>query len=269
MKNRATHASGGCEVRPRWVATARPPRPRRPRRRRRRSASGLRTRWPRPAAVGRGGQGGRGGRRGSGLLPWLWARRALGAIGSGTPFGLVRFCCGCWAGAARRVGSCRRPASSGPAAGRDFHLLLQLHQRDDAGPCSSLRRKTRSRKMSTATTFSGPRGVERLPLAGEALARRHVELVLVLEAAEQPAAAAGDLGRVEREVLVLGEREADGRELGEPGGAAVLPAAAADAAEPGRLVAHADLPELDPGPEHRLASSRTRARKSTRFSAVK
>ena len=44
-----------------------------------------------------------------------------------------------------------------------------------------------------------------LPSLGKRLRAVDVELVLVLEAAEQPAAAAGDLRRVEREALVLGE----------------------------------------------------------------
>ncbi len=47
---------------------------------------------------------------------------------------------------------------------------------------SSLRRKTRSRKMSTAMTFSDPRPVTIiLPSRGKALAGRDVKLVLVLE----------------------------------------------------------------------------------------
>src|SRR5438034_8211377 len=46
---------------------------------------------------------------------------------------------------------------------------------------------------------------------------------------QQPAAPAGDLRRVEREVLVLGERQTHGPELGQPARAAELPPAPADA----------------------------------------
>ena len=95
------------------------------------------------------------------------------------------------------------------------------------------------------------RGPHALPLAGESLAGLDVELVLVLEAAEQPPATARDLRGVEREVLVLGEREIDRPQLGEPGGAAVLPATAPDAGEAGGLVADPDLPQLDAGAEER------------------
>src|SRR5690606_14486237 len=94
-----------------------------------------------------------------------------------------------------------------------------------------------------------PPGAQRLAGAGEALARGDVEVVLVLEAAEQAAAPAGNLRGVERERLVLGEAQADGGEFPEPGGAAVLAAAPADAAQARRLVADADLAELDAGPE--------------------
>jgi hypothetical protein len=75
--------------------------------------------------------------------------------------------------------------------------------------------------------------------------------MLILEAAEQAAAPARDLGRVEREVLVFGQAEINGRQLLEPGGAAVFPAAATDAGQPGCLVPHADLPQLNPGAEQR------------------
>src|SRR6476620_1739635 len=75
--------------------------------------------------------------------------------------------------------------------------------------------------------------------------------MFVLEPAEQAAAPAGNLRRVEREMLILGEAEIDRRELLEPGRAAVFAPAAADAGEPGGLIAHTDLPELDPGPKPR------------------
>ena len=57
-----------------------------------------------------------------------------------------------------------------------------------------------------------------------------LEIVLVLEAAEQSSAPARNLGRVERQVLILGECQTDRVERPEPGRAAVFLAAAADAA---------------------------------------
>ena len=50
-------------------------------------------------------------------------------------------------------------------------------------------------------------------------------------------------------MLVLGERKIDGGEFGEPRGTAVLPATPPDAADAGRLVAHADLAHVDAGAE--------------------
>src|SRR2546421_1986140 len=62
-----------------------------------------------------------------------------------------------------------------------------------------IRRPPRSTLFPYTTLFRS--------LLREALAGLHVEVVLVAEAAQQPAAAARDLRRVERQVLVLGERE--------------------------------------------------------------
>ncbi len=73
--------------------------------------------------------------------------------------------------------------------------------------------------------------------------------MLVLEAAEQATAPARNLGRVQREALVLGEPQVDGGELGEPGRAAILPAAPPHTGETCGLVADADLAQLDPGLE--------------------
>src|ERR1051326_1699290 len=66
-------------------------------------------------------------------------------------------------------------------------------------------------------------GAQDSTLFGEALARLHVEVVLVAQAAEQAPAPARDLRRVERQVLILGERKTHGAELGRPARAAVLP----------------------------------------------
>ena len=65
-------------------------------------------------------------------------------------------------------------------------------------------------------------GDEDASFLGEALSALHVELVLVAQAAHQPPARAGDLRRVEREPLVLGDAEVHGAQLGEPRGRAVL-----------------------------------------------
>ena len=69
--------------------------------------------------------------------------------------------------------------------------------------------------------------------------------MLVAEATQQAPAASRDLRRIEREVLVLGERQADRPELRQPARAAVLAAAAAHPVQPLRLVARADLAQLD------------------------
>ena len=73
----------------------------------------------------------------------------------------------------------------------------------------------------------------------------HVEFVLVAQAAHQPSARARDLARVEREMLILRYLQVHRAQLGEPRRRAVLATAATDAAEPLRLVANADLLQLD------------------------
>ena len=75
-------------------------------------------------------------------------------------------------------------------------------------------------------------------------------LVLVFQAAHQTAANTGDLRRIERKVLVLGQVDGDRMKVVEVGRAAQLTAAAAEAADHLRLVAHADLAQLDTGAEH-------------------
>src|SRR3990170_2006382 len=74
-----------------------------------------------------------------------------------------------------------------------------------------------------------------------------VRVVLVDDAAHQPAAHAGEFRRVEREPLVLGHLHGDRLEVGEMGGAAELLAAGADPPHHPRLVADADLAHLDAG----------------------
>src|SRR5258708_36336589 len=102
-------------------------------------------------------------------------------------------------------------------------------------------------------------GAQQPPLFGEALAGLHVEVVLVTQTAEQPAAAARDLGRIERQVLILVDREADRPQLRQPAGAAVLAAAAPYAVEPLGLVSSADLTHLDPRGEQARQGAHQRA----------
>src|SRR2546430_2891014 len=72
---------------------------------------------------------------------------------------------------------------------------------------------------------------------------------LFRSAAQQPPTPARDLRRIERQVLILGEREADRPQLGEPARTAVLAPAAAHALKPLGVVGRDDLPQLDPGVE--------------------
>ena len=97
--------------------------------------------------------------------------------------------------------------------------------------------------------FGAEGGSDDLPFLGKPLPRGYVEGVLVLQAAEEPAAAAGNLARVQGEALVLGQPQADGREVGEPGRAAEFTSTAAQPSEAGGLIACPDLPEIDAGPE--------------------
>src|SRR5262249_14941945 len=94
---------------------------------------------------------------------------------------------------------------------------------------------------------------------GEALAALHIEFVLVPQAAHESSAGAGNLRRIERQPLVLGDAEVHGSQLGEPGRRAILAAAATHAVEALRLVTNADLLELDPRAEHRRQLAHQRA----------
>ena len=107
--------------------------------------------------------------------------------------------------AARR----RRLAAGRGAAGRPPPSpRLQLERAATMRGLSSLRagRPARGRCRPRRPSPGPARSRASCPSLGKRLRGVDVELVLVPEAAEQPAAAAGDLGRVEREVLVLGER---------------------------------------------------------------
>src|SRR4029078_8624715 len=71
------------------------------------------------------------------------------------------------------------------------------------------------------------------------------------QAAHQPAAGARDLRGVQRKSLVLRDAEVHGPQFRQPRRRAILPAAAADAPQSLRLVANADLFELDARAEQR------------------
>ena len=85
-------------------------------------------------------------------------------------------------------------------------------------------------------------GADRRQLALQVL----VGVVLVAQAALEPAAAAGDLARVERRPLQLGHLHRDGRHLAEVRVAADRLAAVAVVGQQLGLVADADLPHFDP-----------------------
>ena len=93
------------------------------------------------------------------------------------------------------------------------------------------------------------RGLDDRAALGRPLAERDVHLVLVLEAAHETPAAAGDLGGVERQVLVFGHADGDGLLVAGERGAAEAAAAGAVAADDARLVAGAHLLELDAATE--------------------
>ncbi len=86
---------------------------------------------------------------------------------------------------------------------------------------------------------------ERVGLLGEVLEGLHVGVQLVVEAALEAAALARQLGLVDGQVLIAGRGGGDGLEAGQPGAAAQLAPAHADAADTGRLLPRADLAHLD------------------------
>ncbi len=151
-----------------------------------------------------------------------------------------------------------------------LHLFPELHQGNDARAVFLAAQEDPLPEDVHRDDLLGPRDVASIfPSLGKRLPRRDVELVLVLEAAEQPAAAAGDLRRVEREVLVLGERQADGRELREPGASSSTPGRSGRRRRAGPPRRARRSAGARCGCGTRAARSRTSARKSTRFSAVK
>src|SRR3954468_9934382 len=100
-------------------------------------------------------------------------------------------------------------------AGQYFAQLLEfqleLRQRNDAGSVLLVSEKDPLPEYVDGDDLLGAHRCSKgLPLLGEALAGGDIKVVLVLEAAEQPAASAGDLRRIERQVLVLSQAQVDG-----------------------------------------------------------
>ena len=77
-----------------------------------------------------------------------------------------------------------------------------------------------------------------------------IRLVLIFQAAHQTAAHTGDLRRIERQVLILRHVDGNRMEILEVRTAAQFTAAAAQTANHLRLIAHADLAQLNAGAEH-------------------
>ena len=86
-------------------------------------------------------------------------------------------------------------------------------------------------------------------LLGRPLDEVGIGLLLIFQAAHEPAAGAGDLGGIEGEILGLGHLDGHGVEVAEEGGAAVGSAADAQASQHFRLVPDAHLTQLNPGAE--------------------
>ncbi len=93
------------------------------------------------------------------------------------------------------------------------------------------------------------RGFDGLADTGGVLAEVLIQRMLVLQAAHQPAAGAGDPHRVDRQVLFLGHPDGHRLEVLQERRAAQVPSAGADAALQPGLIARADLAQLDPGPQ--------------------
>src|SRR5512140_155687 len=89
------------------------------------------------------------------------------------------------------------------------------------------------------------------PVARIDLLGLRVEVEFVAEAALEPAAHPGELGRRQGKVLLLRHLERDRLEFADPGRTAERPPAHAHPAVPAGFVPDADLPQLDPGPEDR------------------
>jgi hypothetical protein len=83
------------------------------------------------------------------------------------------------------------------ASGRALHLLAQLLESDGARLVGAAQVDPLPEDVDRDHLLGAAQGRDRLALARKALPRGDVELVLVLETAEQAPAPAGDLRRVE------------------------------------------------------------------------
>ena len=101
--------------------------------------------------------------------------------------------------------------------------------------------------------LSGPavRGAGLLAHLGHLRVQVFVSVFLILKAAHQSSAGSGDLGRIERKILFLCHLDRNRREVAQVGGAAEFSAADPHTAQHLRLIAYADLPQLDPHAEYR------------------
>ncbi len=97
--------------------------------------------------------------------------------------------------------------------------------------------------------FAADGGPHSITHFGQFLADLAIRIILELQAALEPTALAGQFGRIEGQPLVFRHADGDGLKLAQPAGAAQFPAAQPDAAELFRLIAHADLAQLDANAE--------------------
>ena len=91
------------------------------------------------------------------------------------------------------------------------------------------------------------RGLYGVADAGKLPVQVLIRVGFVFQTAHQPSAGAGNLRRVQGQILLLRHLDGDGDEIRHIRAAAERPSADADAAEHLCLIAHADLAQLDPG----------------------
>ena len=98
-----------------------------------------------------------------------------------------------------------------------LRLLLELDERQRAHlALDSTQRDALVEDVDAHDFLFAERGGDDLSFLRESLAALDVELVLIAQAAHQAAARAGDLGRVERQPLILGDAEVHRSQLREP-----------------------------------------------------
>jgi hypothetical protein len=132
-----------------------------------------------------------------------WGCRGLGGCGAARWFSpcAAIFPRPGWSGpvVARALGTGRALLSPrlGGGLAESLELLAQVHQGHDAGAFFTAEEDPLAENVDGNDPFLAAVGAQRLSLLGKALARGDIELMLILEAAEQPAASAGNLGRIE------------------------------------------------------------------------